>query len=223
MNLKFFLELIPEKFRYKISDFRGRGEYSFFANEYQTIFIHIPKTGGSSVAKSLFDQSSRHVPWFEYYKYNKMKYNKFFKFAFVRNPWDRLVSSYFYLRNGGMNKMDNDWALENIKQYETFQEFVLRWVNKKNINSWIHFKPQNYWICDDKKNIMIDYLGRLETISRDFLFISNKVGSKKFLDKLNKSERGKYQSYYNLETKEIVEKVYHDDVKLFGYSFNDFE
>ena len=80
-----------------------------------------------------------------------MKYNKFFKFAFVRNPWDRLVSSYFYLKNGGMNKMDNDWALENIKQYETFQEFVLRWVNKKNINSWIHFKPQNYWICDDKK------------------------------------------------------------------------
>ena len=40
-------------------------------------------------------------------------------------------SSYFYLKNGGMNKMDNDWALENIKQYETFQEFVLRWVNKK--------------------------------------------------------------------------------------------
>ena len=221
MNKKFLTNLLPNKLRYKISDFRGRGEYSFFANKYKTIFIHIPKTGGSSISDALFSQSSRHVPWFEYYKYNEMKFNQFFKFAIVRNPWDRLVSSFFYLKNGGMNKMDSDWALENLSKYYNFEDFVKGWVNKKNINSWVHFKPQKYWICNENNKIMIDYLGRLETISKDFLFISNKLDNARSLMKINSSSRGKYQNYYNYQTKEIVEKVYSDDIKLFGYNFED--
>lgn len=221
MNKEYLIKFLPENLRYKLTDFRGRGEYSYFANQYQTIFIHIPKTGGSSIAKSLFNKNSRHVPWFEYYKTNRKKFNKFFKFALVRNPWDRLVSSYLYLKGGGMNQMDKNWALENLNQFSTFEEFVLNWVNEKNINSWLHFKPQKYWICDKNNNIMVDYLGRLETINRDFLFIRNKIGVKNELIKINSSKRDRYDKYYNDATIEIVNKIYNDDIKLFGYDYDE--
>jgi hypothetical protein len=105
--------LVPFWLRYRIMELRGRGVYSDFADEFQCIFIHIPKTAGTSVARTLFGQGSRHVPYFEYEKVNGRKFNRYFKFAFVRNSWDRLVSTYFFLKKGGLNDMDRLWAEEN--------------------------------------------------------------------------------------------------------------
>ena len=133
--------------RERIADLRGRGAYEGWPNAHRAIFIHIPKTAGSSVAQALFG-GSRHVPYFEYERINPRKFKRFFKFSFVRNPWDRLVSTFFFLKNGGMNEMDRRFAAENLAGYDNFAAFVEGWLNEKNIWSWIHFKPQHYYICD---------------------------------------------------------------------------
>lgn len=113
--------IVPMRLRVRIADIRGRGEYSHFADRSQCIFIHIPKTAGTSVALTLFGHGSRHVPWFRYQQANPVKYRRYFKFAFVRNPWDRLVSSYFYLQKGGMSEADVRWAAENLSPLQRLQ------------------------------------------------------------------------------------------------------
>ena len=195
--------------------------YKYNPNEYKTIFIHIPKTGGNSIYKALFSKESNgHIRWSQYQKKNRKKFQEFFKFAVVRNPWDRLVSAFFYLKKGGMNSLDKKWAEDNIQEYKTFDEFVKRWINQKNIFSYAHFKPQSYWICDENNKIMVDFIARIETIDEDFLFLSNKIDSKQeSLKKLNSVSRLDYRKYYNDKTINIVKNVYKNDIELFGYTF----
>jgi hypothetical protein len=211
--------LIPLWLRYRIMEVRGRGIYSVFADEHKCIFIHIPKAAGTSVARTLFRQPSRHVAWFEYFKANPRKFKKYFKFAFVRNPWDRLVSSYFFLRKGGMNAADASWAESNLQAYPDFGSFVRGWVNEANVHSWVHFKPQHYFICREDDKIMMDFLGRMETIDSDFAFLAKKLGCSYPLEKVNVGSREHYSRYYDDETQEIVRRVYAKDIELFGYSF----
>ena len=194
--------------------------YINHANEHKTIFIHVPKTGGHSICKVCFKKKpQKHIPWFRYYEKSQSKYNKFFKFAVVRNPWDRLVSAFFYQKQGGVSKKSKIWAEEYLKKYNTFEEFVLQGFENENIIRHSHFKLQSYWICDENQKIMIDYLARLETLDEDFLFISNKLGCKSKLPKLNTSKRKHYRNYYNQTTQKIVSKIYESDIKLFGYKF----
>ena len=148
-------DLVPMWLRYRVMDLRGRGVYSQFADEFRCIFIHIPKTAGTSVSETLFGRASRHVPYFEYERANPWKFRRYFKFAFVRNPWDRLVSTYFFLHKGGMNEADRRWAAQHIPAYPDFDTFVRDWVTPGNVRSWVHFLPQHYFICDDQFSFRI--------------------------------------------------------------------
>ena len=195
--------------------------YKYNPNEFKTIFIHIPKTGGNSIYEALFNKKSNgHIRYSQYEKKNRKKFQEYFKFAVVRNPWDRLVSAFYFLKNGGITPFDKKWAQDNIQEFNTFDEFVIGWLNKEKINSETHFKPQTYWICDENKKIMVDFIARLETIDQDFLFIANKIGSKnKTIKKLNASSRLDYRKYYSDRTKNIIRNIYKDDIELFGYSY----
>src|SRR5258707_7699115 len=104
-------------FRYRLMDIRGRGVYSYFADEFRCIFIHIPKTAGTSLSQALFGRHSRHIPYIEYEKGNPRKFRQYFKFTFVRNPWDRLVSTYFFLKQGGLAPADPRWADQQLRAY----------------------------------------------------------------------------------------------------------
>jgi hypothetical protein len=218
MNLK---SLIPMWLRYRVMDLRGRGEYSHFADDCKCIFIHIPKAAGTSVALTLFGQGSRHVPWFEFQKANPWKYKRYFKFTFVRNPWDRLVSSYFFLRKGGMDPQDAAWAEQNLRQFEDFGSFVRGWVNEENIQTWVHFLPQHYFICNQDGKVMVDFVGRMETMEKDFSYVAGRLGCDKKLAKVNAGNNRHYSDHYDEETREIVRRVYARDIELFGYSFED--
>lgn len=207
--------------RYRVMDIRGRGEYSHFADDCRCIFIHIPKAAGTSVALTLFGQGSRHVPWFEYQKANPWKFKRYFKFAFVRNPWDRLASSYFFLRQGGMDPQDAAWAEINLRQFDDFGSFVRGWVNEENIQTWVHFLPQHHFICGPDGKVMMDFLGRMENMESDFAYIAERLGCNKKLAKVNAGNNRHYSAHYDEETREIVRRVYARDIELFGYSFED--
>jgi hypothetical protein len=211
--------LVPMWLRYRLMELRGRGEYSHFADQHKCIFIHIPKAAGTSIARTLFGQGSRHVPWFEYQKANQRKFARYFKFTFVRNPWDRLVSSYLFLRNGGLSDADAKWAAENLNGYSDFGQFVRGWVTEENVWTWVHFKPQHHFICDSGGRVRVDFVGRFESIEDDFAYISARMNCPRQLAKVNVGDRRHYTSYYDDETREIVRRAYARDIHLFEYSF----
>lgn len=206
------------RLRMRIADLRGRGIYEGYPNRYHCIFIHIPKTAGSSVLYSLFGEPSRHVPYFVYQRTNPGKFGRYFKFAFVRNPWDRLVSSYFYLRNGGSGGEDKDWSDRNLVRYPDFRSFVHGWVNEQNVMTWRHFVPQSYYVLDRNGAMMLDFLGRYERLAEDFRHIADRLGRNVAIKAMNASEHAPYSSYYDEETSAIVRRVYARDIEAFGYS-----
>lgn len=214
-------EVLPLSLRCRIADLRGRGEYSFYADKHRCIFIHIPKAAGTSVSWTLFDKGSRHVPWFRYYQANPVKYRNYFKFAFVRNPWDRVVSSFFFLKRGGMAPHDKRWAEEHLADFPDFSSFVKGWVNEENIHTWMHFQPQYHFICNEQDRVMVDFVGRMENINEDFKYVAQRLGCDKSLVSKNTGNNDHYSHYYNKETRDIVERVYSKDIDIFEYSFQD--
>jgi chondroitin 4-sulfotransferase 11 len=207
-------------FRARVAHLRGRGIYSHYADKHQCIFIHIPKAAGTSVALTLFGQGSRHLPWTEYHRANPGKFRRYFKFAFVRNPWDRLVSTYFFLQSGGLNEQDQAWSNRVLPAYQDFDSFVKGWLTPKNIKSWVHFRPQHEFICDQNGRNMMDFTGRLENMQEDFKVVAKRVGCTRELAKVNTGERGHYRDYYSNETRNIVANIYARDIALLDYAYD---
>jgi hypothetical protein len=207
------------RWRERIADLRGRGLYAGWPNANRAIFIHIPKTAGSSVARALFGDAG-HVPYFEYERVNPRKFNRFFKFAIVRNPWDRLVSTYFFLKSGGTNEMDRRFAAENLAGYDSFAAFVEGWLNEQNAWSWVHFKPQHYFICDADLCVRMDFVGRMENIATDFRYICRRLDVSAQLTWSNRGDHEPYRHYYTDALRERVAAVYADDIAIFGYRFD---
>jgi hypothetical protein len=205
--------------RQRIADWRGRGVYSHYADQHECIFIHIPKAAGTSVALTLFGRNSRHVPWHEYYAANPHKFARYYKFAFVRNPWDRLVSSYMFLTKGGMNTADAAWAQQYLTPFTDFEHFVLEGIQRSEILSWVHFLPQSHFICNAQGKCLMDFIGKFESLENDFTVVAAKLGCERKLAKVNIGQRDHYQQYYTEATRAKVAEVYAKDVACFGYEF----
>lgn len=196
--------------------------YSFEPfDKYKTIFIHIPKCAGVSVNHTLFGNlAGGHTTLNDYINvFEADLITDYFKFTIVRNPWDRLVSAYFFLKKGGFDKADKDWFDKELIQYESFEQFVTEWVNKENILRYNHFRPQTSYIFDKHKKVPIDFVGFFENLDDDFEYIADKIGVSERLPRKNAGEHKSYQDYYNEKTKEIVAKVYEEDIKILGYNF----
>jgi len=202
----------------KFADLRGKGVYSGFSDRHHCIFIHIPKTAGSAVASSLFGERSRHDPWYVYQMVNARKFASYFKFAFVRNPWDRVVSSFEYLHAGGNDPEDRAWAEKHLAGYPDFATFVRGWLTLQNARTWMHFIPQTDYIFDPADKLMVDFLGRYENLSEDFRDLADRFKPAARLETVNESRHAPFATYYDAETAEIVRRVYARDVELLGYA-----
>lgn len=201
----------------------AKNPYQDINDRSNSIFIHIPKTGGISVEKALYQEKVGHKPLHLFQYYNANKFEKYFKFTFVRNPWDRLVSSYIFLKQGGRNKIDAEFSIKFLSQFDTFEEFVEGISNertKKTALNWLHFCPQVDFIKDYRGSINLNYIGHFETLEKDFNIIAKKLNIDALLPHENKSTRKKdYQLYYSSETAQIVSRIYRDDIEKFNYKF----
>jgi len=199
-----------------------KGDFSLKPyDEHKCIFIHITKTAGTSVSRSLFDYLPYHYTAIEYRViYGRRTFEKYYKFAFVRNPWDRTYSAYRYLKAGGWNEEDKLWDEANLAQFQDFNSFVKYWLTPQNIRKHIHFMPQYHFICDSNKRLLLDYLAYFETINEDFEKICSKLDIDTKLGRHNANPDNDYRAAYDDESRDIVTNVYSDDIEMFGYDFN---
>ncbi|MEM7474693.1 MAG: sulfotransferase family 2 domain-containing protein [Planctomycetota bacterium] len=185
----------------------------------QAIFIHVPKCAGTSILTLFEGVYPEHVPYWKFQEKDANRFESYFKFAFVRNPWDRLVSAYEFLKAGGMNEGDRRWAKWALADYPDFESFVLGWLTQDNIETKIHFIPQHHFLWDSDGQLQVDFLGRYEMFSRDSAAIQQRLKSDHQIPHLNPSKRRDYSSYYSPESAAKVSEVYARDIELFDYQF----
>lgn len=192
------------------------------SNQYNAIFVHVPKSAGTAVLSSLFGRQTGlgHKSCKDYLKvYGINRYLSTFKFGFVRNPYDRLVSAYEYLQKGGNNSSDRMFFEQSLKPYKNFETFVLQGLLRdETIRRHIHFRPQTDFLCIDGR-ICVDFVGRYENIEADYAYLSRLLGKETALASANKSSRREsYQSYYkNQQVIDAVSSLYHRDFEKFRY------
>jgi hypothetical protein len=190
--------------------------------KHKAIFVHIPKSAGTSIRESLFGGGGAHrtIAGFQAVLSPKL-FAECFKFTFVRNPWDRLVSAFFYLKNQHM--MSNQcWAKENLSQFQDFNTFVTQWLNRENLWSFVFFRPQYHFICFEGKQPAVDFIGFYENLAPDFAVIRDRIKSSAQLGEKNRNSQRErdYREYYTDETRNLVADLYAEDIEMFGYNFD---
>ena len=140
-------------------------------------------------------------------------WDNYFKFAFVRNPWDRFISICFFHYKAIQN---NPKIADN---------FLLELISRPETDIPHQFRPQSRYLFDHKGDSPINYIGKFENLKADFNIICEKVGiPKTSLGQLNQSKHEIYTKYYNsVHLKEKVRDRYIDDIRNFDYKFDNFE
>lgn len=201
-------------------------------------FVHIQKTAGRSFEAVLKDNipdlkslpgTHDHASWVK----DELgdSWDEYYKVAFVRNPWDRLVSWYAMIQGKGnttwYKRMTGLGKYNKIRQYvldnaNSFEEFIYKCTDtiedtdgKKSF--WYN---QLDYISDADGNVMVDYIGRFENLAEDTSTVFKQLGIEgASLPHKNSSEHRNYRTYYNDQTRDLVAERYARDIEFFGYKF----
>jgi hypothetical protein len=193
--------------------------------KHKCILIHIPKTGGSSFRYQLDQHSFEnkfkfgHASAKDHMNYLGGDYKKYFSFAITRNPWDRLVSSFFYLQKGGSQGKYDLKMEKKLSKFKSFEDFICSDSGLDSCLDEVHFKPQHLMLYEDKE-CLVDFVGKYEELQGSFDFVCEKLNLKKtILVHKNKSAHKHYPNCYNNNTAEIVANKYSKDIAFFNYDF----
>lgn len=207
----------------------------------QFIFIHNPRTGGTSLLNVLEEFTSvvlqsagAHEALKDIFDSMLRKsslWGDYFKFSIVRNPWDRLYSAFRYLHSGGSNFTDARVGNIYIQPYDgDFNAFV------ENYTAWYkrqchfikykhgmspHLLPQTEFL-KLAGSLALDTVCRFESYERDVGELLNNLGvPHDSIPKLNSSTKtvADYRYAYTDTSIDIVSNLYADDIELLGYTF----
>ena len=206
------------------------------SHEHKCIFIHIPRTGGSSIEKfftkkSCFNQSGSLEERDLYFGYSGPEikhivastakklyadyWDDYFKFSFVRNPWDRMVSMAKYPEFYGCT-INN----ESINVSEYLKKFPEIEIDERSLSANYVGKSLSNSVYLNLLDEPLDFVGKFENLKQDIEFVCDKIGTpvRKFLHKIA-SDHKHYTEYYDEETKQIVAEVFAKDIEYFNYKF----
>ena len=181
--------------------------------EFQCIFVEVPKTGSTSIRSLIGEPRKPHLNiWQIANEATPEQFRNYFKFGFVRNPWDRAVS--LYERREGLQLRDK----------LSFDQFV-DWM-KFASSTCLHPVPHRYqldWFVNPHGDVVVDFIGRFERLETDWAHVAQRIGAPLSLPRLN-SNPGKqrhYSTYYNSRTRNVIAERFAVDIEYFGYRFED--
>lgn len=220
------------------------------SDKHAVIFIHIPKTAGESISNAIASEDpgakvdrfgpsgaasiGKHSTAMEVRNViGGDAFAGYFKFAFVRNPWDQAVSFYNHLRKPlylrefmgqllhphnacrtALTHSFGDWVRE-IYENKQFQDEMTRSHAPLN-----HFKNQSEWLCDERGNLLVDYVGRYESLDADLAYVAKRTALRfGNLPRYNESRREHYRTYYDATSQAIIAAHFQQDIILFDYAF----
>jgi hypothetical protein len=219
-----YRKFLPRLWQDKVDLIRGESQvFRPCFQETKSIFIHIPKAAGTSIARSIYGMNVGHRKASDYIAVSDSEFKKYYRFSFVRNPWDRAISAYNFVKQGGtslVQPLPND--IYKSSMFDTFDTFVTEWLQHQDLGKIdIVFEPQYKYIFDYNDNLLVDFVGKIENIEIDLKKVKSQINIKTELQQLNKSNRRQegYKSHYKSETAEIIERLYSNDIALFNYKF----
>ena len=204
-------------------------------------FIHVPKTGGSSVAVALWPYADAdavdaywanrwlsrigiHVNHYAPSRFKKFRthtsaailcrelpaaeFDRLFTFGFVRNPWSLLVSYYHYLvRNRGHHR---GRVAQRMPSFEAYVDYE---IARGKIS-------QSRMLTDAQGRLLVDFVGRFESLESDFASICGRIGIQATLGHMNSSGSRDYRRYYTDDLADRVGRHFAEDAGRFGYAFD---
>lgn len=213
--------------------------------KYNFLFVHIAKTGGTSVRDSLWRYKwtdpyripqflcsrlsalARHRIGAKFPRHAKAiaamemlpreVYQRLFKFAFVRNPWDLQVSSWHHIRR------ERPRLLEGIPDFEAFLRWKLDPERPPQYHADMSVELQSDYLIDLHGNLIVDFIGRYENLEDDFGEACRRIGIARpeLLHSRKAGDRQKdYRSYYTDAAAELVASHYRPDIERLGYRFD---
>lgn len=208
--------------------------------EHRFLFFHVPKTGGTSIRESLtrfahdplsygINQLGRrlgikvnHIAWdhrkrrFRTHERARVVrrnlpadvFDSLFKFAFVRNPWELLVSQYKFIRKERAHRR------HSIVKQMSFAEFV-PYAHQKRLCQQVDR------LVDQRQNLLVDFVGRFETLQQDYHHIMDKLELpiRPMLPHNNRTRPDRFRDYYSSGLREKVRVLWQADIERFGYTF----
>jgi hypothetical protein len=207
------------------------------------LFIHIAKTGGTSVRAALQKHRWRDPYYAPIWIASKLShiarnevaiklprhakaiaalemlpndfYDSLFKFAFVRNPWDLHVSCFHHIRR------ERPYLLPDSADFSWFLHWSLD--PERNHNYFIDSinTPQTDYLVDLKGNLIVDFIGHYETLQQDFDECCKRIGVPKTTlpHRRKANDRLAYRDYYTAETQALVSEAFARDIEILGYEF----
>lgn len=188
---------------------RSKRYKAYSSKEMQFVWFRVYKVASTT----LLDFFEKDVPDLTKSRPEKglpKKFMKYFKFAFVRNPWDRIVSCYF------QKIVTKKYPLFQAcfdKDFEFFIDYINRLdVSKANAHIRLQTKLIPVHLCD--------FIGKLDHFEEDLKYVTDVIGIKMpLLSCKNKSEHAHYSTYYNDRTRQIIAEKYKEDIDAFGFTF----
>ena len=204
------------------------------SHQHKFIFAAIPKTGTHSVRRALrehlgqeddeqvglFVQKRMAIPEIAAIGHGHISlrqirphigeeaFASYFKFAFVRNPFDRFVSYCAFMTR------DDGAFLRNPK------EIMRYFLFKQRPDDHLLFQPQHIFVTDETGQLLADQMGRVEEMQTSYDAIAARLGfASTPLEKVNSSRHNEYRGYYDAELINGVADYYARDLELFGYTF----
>lgn len=213
-------------------------------HELRCVFVHVPKTGGTSIECALGLRSRRgdRRALYGRIESDELKQRGFvsgylqhltaadiralapagslsgyFSFAIVRNPWDRLVSS-FVNKDPHLSRQARAAGVE-LEGLE-FEHYVAATSELRHA----HLQPQWEYLMDADGKLLVDFVGRFESLQESFREVCRRLGIRRRLPHAKKSQKRKFsdfREYYTEAARKAVEQRYVRDIALFGYEFRE--